>query len=207
MIILKLWTLFFLFGVVHAFATTDEIYVDESQLLYPFIVKADDLKDLNESPAGATYEIGHKLYVTLVYDLNGTVRNLVQSDLDRMEISVIKAHEYALDNLANLAETDKIAKRLVQGPDNIPMMVWGGHWLASSCILLPNMHTWFESTMNTSKVLASIPSRDMLMLFPKMNQDSTDRVQRFVRYNNNKFESPLSLRLFIISSSGLEPSY
>ena len=165
------------------------------------------MKDLSNSPPGATYEIGHKLYVTIVYDLNGSVRNLVQSDLDRMEITVAKAHEYALDNLANLAETNKIAKRIVKGPDNIPMIVWGDHWLTSSCILLPNMHNWFEKEMATARVLASIPSRDMLMLFPFQNEESKDRVQRFVRYNNNKFESPLSLRLFILSSSGLEASY
>lgn len=180
---------------------------DESQLIFPFVVTAEDIRDLSNSPPGATYEIGHKLYVTLVYDMDGRVRNLVQSDLDRLGITVGTAHQFALDNLTVLAESDQIIKRLVQGPNQMPMMIWGGHWLTSSCMLLPKMNSWFKQELNSESILLNIPQRDMLMMFPNNSKNAYLEIQRFVRQNNDKFLDTISLRLFEITDQGLDPFY
>jgi hypothetical protein len=139
--------------------------------------------------------------------MDGRVRNLVQSDLDRLGITVGTAHQFALDNLSELAESDQIIKRLVQGPNQMPMMIWGGHWLTSSCMLLPKMNSWFKQELKSESILLNIPQRDMLMMFPNNSKNAYLEIQRFVRQNNDKFLDTISLRLFEITDQGLDPFY
>jgi hypothetical protein len=203
MSVLRYIFLFFFLGLP-LFAEEDLV---KKENIYPFLVTTSDLEDLKGSPTGAIYELGHNIYVTLVYDTNGSVRNLVTNDLESLNLSIAEAHQFALDNLANLAETDLIKKRLIKGPDDQLIMVWGGHWLSATCVLLPNLNSWFKSEMNIPVILGSVPRRGLLYLFPKGDKFSQEKMRNFVAQNESKFDDLLTLEFYELSDAGIEPFY
>src|SRR5262249_30334152 len=75
---------------------------------YPYVVPKDYLQHQPDDEKGLVRPFGHGLFVLLVQDQDGLVKNVTPDDLAAAKMTAESAHEKALDNLQNLFASGKI---------------------------------------------------------------------------------------------------
>src|SRR5262249_25507161 len=149
---------------------------------------------------------GHGLFVLLVQDQDGLVQNVTPDDLLTANFTADSAHEKALDNLQKLFASGQIkAMKYDKGPHGRPFMHVGEHWAAAACILLPKVRTFAQKNLGQDEIVASIPHRDVMLLFPKPAKGELAEIRKFVVEHESEGRKPLTSEPFDLTEKGPAP--
>lgn len=108
----------------------------------------------------------------------------------------------ALTNIETLLRSGTIDSQVYpNGPAAMPFAVFGGHWAASSVVLLPALASILGQRLGAGLV-ASIPHRDALLVFPRGDIRTRDAVRAFVLDNESDGAKPLTFGLFALAGDG-----
>ena len=173
--------------------------------LYPYVVPASYLPASDSTSRELARPLGHELYVMLVFDLHGAVRNAIAKDLARLGLTAEKAHERALQNLEKLLQDEKIQMAVFHGPMGKPFVLVGGSWAAATSLLVPGLRDLVAERLATKEICASIPHREALLLFAKGDRAYRDQMRALVREKESDGTKPLTFGLFELTDAGVKP--
>jgi hypothetical protein len=160
--------------------------------------------DHQEMAKSLTWPIGHGLHVALVYDLGGSVRNVLPEDLPTLGITAEQAKQRAIANLEVLALTGAIGQQRFTGPSQKPFVLFGGHWAAATCILLPGLREMGAKNVGSAEVCVCIPHREALLMFPKGDKEYRAAMRKMIEEHESDGRKPLTFELFELTSSGIK---
>lgn len=173
---------------------------------YPYIVPEAYLPFQPDDGKGLVRPVGHRLFALLVQDQTGSVQNVTPDDLEAAKMTAEAAHAAALSNLQQLFSSGQIKPmKYDHGPNGQPFIVFGQHWAASACLLLPEMRRFAQKHLGGTDFVASIPHRDVLLIFPKPNGDQWNAIRSFVIEHESEGRKPLTFELFELTESGTVP--
>lgn len=173
---------------------------------YPYIVPKDYLQNQPDDGKGLVRPFGHGLFVLLVQDENGLVKNVTPDDLAAAKLTAKSAHEKALDNLQKLFASGKIkAMKYDKGPHDRPFILVSEHWASAACILLPKVRSFAQKNLGQDEIIASIPHRDAMLLFPKPAKDGLAEIRKFVVEHETVVRKPLTFEPFELAEKGPSP--
>jgi hypothetical protein len=173
--------------------------------LYPYVVPAEYLEHQPNEPAGISRPLGHGLYVVLVHDLDGLVRNVLQDDLIKLGLTPDQAYSHALGNLETLARNHAIGMTMLpKGPQGRPFILLGGHWNAAGCILLPGLRDLTSKSLGVDDVCVCIPHCGALLAFPKGDDSYRREMVKLIREQESNARKPLTFSLFELSKDGVK---
>lgn len=151
-----------------------------------------------------TWPLGHGLHVVLVHDLDGVVGNVMPEELSRLGVTIEEAKKRAVVNLAALVQSGAIQqRRFERGPGQKPFVLFGGHWAAATCILLPGLRQTGIKNVGSEEVCVCIPHREALLMFPKGDKAYRDAMRTMIRERENDGRKPLAFELFELTASGI----
>ncbi len=181
-------------------------YAFDIDRCFPYVVPKEYLPFQPDDGKGLVRPFGHGLFVLLVQDQDGLVQNVTPDDLNASKMNAEAAHKKALDNLQGLFSSGKIkAMKYDEGPQDRPFIVIGEHWGAAACILLPQVRVFAQKNLGTDEILASIPHRDVMLLFPKPDKKDFADLQKFVAEHESEGRKPLTFELFELTEKGSTP--
>jgi hypothetical protein len=173
---------------------------------YPYIVPENYLPHQPDDGKGLVRPFGHGLFVVLVQDQDGLVDNVTPDDLTTSKLVADAAHEKALENLQQLFASGKIkAMKYDKGPHDRPFIIVGEHWAAAACILLPKVRSFAQKNLGQDEILASIPHRDVMLLFPKPAKGELAEIRKFVVEHESEGRKPLTFEAFELTEKGPAP--
>jgi hypothetical protein len=178
--------------------------LEKLHTLLPYLVPASYLEAIGNSQA-LLVPLGHDIYTSLVFDLDGLVQGVAQSDLDALNLTAAQAHEHALHNLERLADAQQIKMAQFAGPQDRPFILIGGHWAAATAVLLPGLHGIAASATGSEDLLASVPHREALLVFARGDRAYRDAMRVLVHENESDAPKPLTFELFSLTAVGVEP--
>lgn len=142
----------------------------------------------------STWELGHGAFVDLVVDRGSVVSNISRAELEAAGLDLIEARELAIANLA--AAIGQVEAQVYEAAEGFPFLVWDAHWLAASSLLLPGLHGFASRQLDATKLLASIPHRDALLVFPEGDAAQRAAMVRMVAENEGQGDAPITTELF-----------
>ena len=173
---------------------------------YPYVVPKDYLSYQSADGKGLVRPFPHDLFILLVQDEDGIVQNVTPEDLTAAGLTAEDAHEIALDNLRKLFESGQIkAMKYDNGPDQHPFIVVGDHWASAACILLRKVRSFAQKNLGQNEIVASIPHRDVLLLFPKPAKGELTNIRKFVTEHESEGQKPLTFEPFELTENGPVP--
>lgn len=178
---------------------SDETKLDTSNI-FPYIVT----KEYLIQGTLVVDSLGHGLFTTLVYDLNGLVKNVKEEELRKAGLSNKEAFNKALENLEAVLRARKISINMLQGPGGIPFILVSDHWLSAATILATNIYSLGRSNLKADTIYASIPHRDVLLLFPKCTGAQLDSFKKMIKEKESGANKPLTFELFHLDNNGLK---
>jgi hypothetical protein len=197
--------LLLLFGLDAVLAAPLQTNPEEAKL-YPYVVPEAAYYPrgvADQEAAGATFKLGHGLAVALVHDNGGLVHNVSPEELRQAHLTAAQAREIALRNLQSAIASGTIgAKVFDAGPEGRPFILFSGHWLASSCILLPDLYDLASKRLGTTDILVSVPNRDAMLVFPKGDAHYRQAMRALIREKESDGLKPLTFKLFGLTKAG-----
>jgi hypothetical protein len=173
---------------------------------YPYVVPKDYLQHQPDDGKGLVRPFGHGLFILLVQDQDGLVNNVPPEDLAAAKLTADSAHEKALDNLQKLFASGQIkAMKYDKGPHDRPFILVGEHWASAACILLPKVRSFAQKNLGQDEIVASIPHRDVMLLFPKTATEELAEIREFVIEHESEGRKPLTFELFELTEKGPAP--
>ncbi len=173
---------------------------------YPYIVPKDYLQHQPDDGKGLVRSFGHGLFVLLVQDQDGLVQNVTPDDLAAAKLTAEAAHERALDNLQKLFASGQIkAMKYDKGPHDRPFIHVGEHWASAACILLPKVRNFAQKNLGQDEIVASIPHRDVMLLFPKPTKLELAEIRKFVIEHESEGLKTLTFEPFELTEKGPSP--
>jgi hypothetical protein len=173
---------------------------------YPYIVPKDYLQHQPDDGKGLVRPFGHGLFVLLVQGQDGLVQNVTPDDLTASKLAPDAAHEKALENLQQLFASGKIkAMKYDKGPHDRPFIIVGEHWAAAACIVLPKVRGFAQKNLGQEEIVASIPHRDVMLLFPKPAKGELAEIRKFVVEHESEGRKPLTFEAFELTEKGPVP--
>jgi hypothetical protein len=95
--------------------------------LYPYVVPSAYLKHQPKEPAGLSRPLGHGLFVVLVLESGGLVRNVLQDDLTALKRTSEQTYSRALGNLETRIRNNVVGMTMLpKGPQGRPFILFGG---------------------------------------------------------------------------------
>lgn len=180
-----------------------EVKPDGSKI-YPYIVPSGYFDVVGVKSGAVSWPLGHGLHIALVHDLGGVVRNVLPEDLSSLGLTADEAKRRAIQNLESLASSGVIGqRRFDSGPGKKPFVLFGGHWAASACILLPELRQMGVRNVRSEAICICIPHREALLMFPKGDKGYRDAMQTMIKERESDGRKPLTFELFEITSSGI----
>lgn len=167
--------------------------------LYPFLLTVARLD------AGSVAEpVGHGLFLSFAEDHDGAARILYADAplLRRLEGGPLAV---ATRNLARAVTAGKVTIGLGTSPTGQRWMVFGPHWLAASCLFLPDLRNFAAEHLGTDDLCACAPHRDLLVVFPTGDESTRAQLTEHLQRWFLEGERPLSAGIFLLSDHGLEP--
>jgi hypothetical protein len=142
--------------------------------------------------------LGHGLYVTLVYDEKGLVRNVTPKELEESGMTITQLKDSAISNLAKAVKSQQVTTVLYITNDSIPFALFTDSWLSASCILLPDLKEKLSQHLGSESLFVCIPNRDAMLVFPKLTEEQKLNTQQFVKEKESGATKPLSFDFFKI---------
>lgn len=170
-----------------------------AESLYPLLVPTSWFQEM----AGFRGEFGHGIEMTLVEARPDCVRSVTSQNVDDLGGEDV-AFRTAIENLEGIAQRREVGMRLYpQGPGDQPFLLFGGHWAAATCLLLPGLHPLAARALGTEKICASIPHRSVMILFPEGDLASRTAMKALIAEKESHKERPLTLELFRVGAEGV----
>lgn len=164
---------------------------------YPYVVPKEYVSSRPDDGSGLIRPLGHGLFVVLVQDQGGMVQNVTLDELQQSKTSVEAAHTKALENLQQLFASGEIkAMKYERGPHSQPYIVIGPHWAAAACVLLPGIRQFAQKHLGKDQILASVPHRDVMLLFQKPEKNGLSEIRQFVVEHESDGRKPLTFDPF-----------
>ena len=155
---------------------------------------------------GIVEELGPDLFNMLIQSADGMVRNVHQEHLDELGLSVEDAKKVAIENLRALSDDGESIKRQMQmGTDGFGQIVWMGHWLTASCIVLPELHEWASGHLNTDEMLVSVPQQQFMFILSLGDANFRKDMAKYIKAVVDGMEKLITFDLFLLTKRGLEP--
>lgn len=172
--------------------------------IYPYVVPSGYFDAAGGNSRSVSWPLGHGLHIALVHDLGGLVRNVLPDELSALGMSAEEAKARAIRNLESLAMSGAIGQRRFDaGPEKRPFVLFGGHWAAATCILLPELRQMGVKTVGAEELCVCIPHREALLMFSKGDRAYRDAMRRMIRQKESDGRKMLSFELFELTPSGL----
>lgn len=148
--------------------------------------------------------LGHHVYAVLM-ELNEIgMKNVHSEELQAAGMTPQQAHQQALENLDRLVKENTFQTQILQeGEDRL--LVWYGNWLAASCLRLPTLPAWASQQLGSDDLLVSIPQRELMVIFPRGDRPSRDRVRAFITRTVEGMDKLITFDLFEFSADGPQP--
>jgi uncharacterized protein YtpQ (UPF0354 family) len=188
-----------LFGSIFGLESCSDKKLDTSKI-FPYIITEHYLID----GTIVVDSLGHGLYTTMVYDLNGVVQNVRQEELEKNNLTNKEVFDKSLQNLDSVLKARQININRFDGPGGTPFILVSDHWLSAATLLATNIHTLAKSGLGTDTIYASIPHRDVLILFPKCIGGQLDSFKQMIKDKESDGRKPLTFDLFQLDNTGLK---
>jgi len=175
--------------------------------VYPYVVPEGYLENPAAHGEGMVLPLGHDVNVMLVHDLGGMCRNVFAEEAAAWRVTLSQLHRRAQENLADFATTGALRKSLmyVSSPRKIPFVLWHAHWLAASCIRLPDLHSWASENLGAQEICISIPQREAMLMFPKGDRSFRDQMREMIFETEKDSPKCITFELFSLSPAGISP--
>lgn len=174
--------------------------------LYPYLV-------LDPAAEAICLAVGHGLFAQLFEDREAAV-DLVHDTIDpdqlrEARLTAPESHRIALDNLIRFADDSPALSIQVLGNpgDAIHFLLYSDHPRASSCLLLPDLYEHASDLLHAAELLACVPQRDSLVIFPKRDRAYREAVLSKLREIEADAPLPLTFELFKVLPGGVKPFY
>lgn len=179
--------------------------VPKVEKIYPYVVTKEYLAHGAPQPDGMTRSLGDDIFIVLVHNLDGLVRNVLPGDLKALGLSAEQAQARADQNLGALV-TNQIVKSTVfpSGPQGKPFALFGGHWAAATVATWSGLHAILSKALGSDSLIVSMPHRDALLIFPEGDDDYVRAIQAMIREKESDGKKPLTWDLFTLSKDGLK---
>ena len=172
--------------------------------IFPYVVPSSYLDEPGTPSNSVIWPLGHGLVVALVFDLGGLVRNVQPEDLVSLGLTTEQAKQRAIENLAQIAESGVIGQQRFTGPNQKPSVLFGGHWAAATCILLPGLREMGKKNIGNEPLCVCIPHRDALLMFAKGDQAYREAMVKLIKQNESGARKPLTFEFFELTASGIK---
>jgi|GEM_PF-3669302 len=175
--------------------------------LYPYLVPG----LLNPEWAAICPAVGHGLFVQLLEDVEsdgGIVHSTVSPEqLEEASLTADDAHRIALENLTRFADDSPELSIQVLGAPGEPVhfLLYSDHARAAACLRLPDLHEHAAEALKETDLLACVPQRESLVVFPKRDRAYREALVRKLREIEADVKHPLGFELFILSPGGIAP--
>jgi hypothetical protein len=175
--------------------------------LYPYLFPG----LLNPEWATLCPEVGHGLVIQLFQDNeseHGIVHATIGPDeLRGANLTPEEAHRIALDNLVRFADdSPDLSIQVLGAPgDPVHFLLHSDHPRASACLLLPDLYEQAADVLKESDLLACVPQRESLVVFPKRDRAYREMLVGKLREIEADARRPLTFELFALSKSGVVP--
>lgn len=139
--------------------------------------------------------LGHGIRVQLaVSDAGGVIRGSTADDL--RGTSPDEAYEASLLRLFDLVKAGEVFSTVIpEGPSGRPFALFADHWTVAAAILLPQLTEVLAAHLGT-ELVAAIPHREVLLVFPAAEGSDLTKIVEFVRQMEGDTERPLTDGLF-----------
>jgi hypothetical protein len=175
--------------------------------IYPYVVPQGYV-DMIVAPDGFIRTLGHGVYVMLVEELQKVCTNVQPEEIEKVGLSIDEAHDLALDNLEKLVDAKVDGENFGIDLHEVPggkFILWSGHWLAASCILLPGLFPTARKALTTDDICVSIPQREVMVLFTRADRKFRDSMRELIRQNEENAPKQITWELFSLSPEGIKP--
>ena len=170
--------------------------------LVPYVVTKEYLAP-TAPPEGIAIPIGHDLFAHLSLDFDGVTKGVEAQDLKVMNLTPKAAHAKALENLDRISQ--EIDLVMLTSDKGLPFITLAGHWLAASCVRLPSIFGVASRELESETLIASIPNREIMLLFPPGTPAQMSDMLGTIRKNERSAPKKLTWELFNLTSKGLSP--
>lgn len=188
-----------------ATATSDatEQALDTSRL-FPLIVPTGYLPDARM----ARVKLIDGLEVAFGEDKGGLVQYARTIDLAASKLSVADAQRVSLENLVRAAERGDVRGGTAMGNDGKPkFIIWGGHWLSATSLLLPGILRMAQAALGETEVCAAIPHREAMLLFGLRDENWRAGMQKTIDEKESDGRKPITRRLLKLLPTDKAPYY
>ncbi len=150
-----------------------------------------------------TPAIGHGLVVQLV-DEHAIV---TPERLREANLSVDEAHRIARENLVRFADEAPDLSIQVLGAAGEPVhfLLYSDHPRASACLLLPDLYEHACEVLNETDLLACVPQRESLVVFPKRDRAYREALVNKLKQIETDACYPLTFELFALAAGTVTP--
>ena len=155
--------------------------------------------------------LGHGLFAQLFEDresAEGIVHSAIGPEqLLEANLITAEAHRIALGNLIRFAEESPALTIQVLGKpgDAVHFLLYSDHSRASSCLLLPDLFEHASDLLQTNELLACVPQRESLVIFPKRDRTHRESLVCKLRDIEADAAHPLGFRLFELAPGSIQP--
>jgi len=155
---------------------------------------------------GASRAVGHCLSVALFEDLDTEfgLSAVTADHLDQEKLTADDAHRIALENLVRFADESPDLSIQVLGHSGGPVhfLLYSDHPRASSCLLLPDLYERASEVLHESELLACVPQRESLVIFPRRDREKLVGKLRAIEADARH---PLTFELFALAPNSVMP--
>jgi hypothetical protein len=170
--------------------------------VYPYLVPAGYVQG-RPPVAIPPVTIGHGLYVALAEDFDGAARVFFPGE-GPSRGTPDESVRAAKENLARAVHEQRVSVQGFQGPRGLPVMLFGRQWLAASCLLLPDLHSFASRHLGDGPLCASVPHRDTLLVFRQEDAAYRTQMRELIARNEAGAPKPLTPDLFAVRKNGIE---
>jgi hypothetical protein len=136
------------------------------ELLYPYVVPS-SWTDYAGKDSLLSWEISDDVHVVLVFDGQGTVRNVRPQDLESLQLDEAAAFDAAALNLARAWEREEFSLGSATLLDGIQIGCARGNWMApAGGLLLGNFHAALSQQFGCTSFVAVAVNQECLFAFP-----------------------------------------
>ncbi len=137
-------------------------------------------------------------------EARGVAQYVRGEDLGGPVLTAEEARAIALENLVSLVER-KALSPTVTGDGDHGMLMFVDHWLAATCVLLPGLWGLAREALGTGELVASVPHRDALLVFPMGTAESRAAVTSAITIAERGVRKPITDRLLRVLPRAVEP--
>ncbi len=187
----------------------DETWASVSKRILPLIKSDKYVQDVNEmmrlkrdgdnKAALVSAPWLADLHICYALDDNRSFRFVNKNDIDRWEVDPETLHNLSIENLSQLPKPDLLVSPDLAGIPKIGVLQ-PSSGSASAYLLHPQMYEFVAEQIGL-KLLAAIPSRDVLMLFADVGQ--LQELLPLVHKDFSTSDHPISDRVFQLTPDGV----